>query len=443
MTPPAVPPVKPSVTPPVAPRSRKLALRASSNVMLSSAASKAEERGIKTGKPMRSYEALTMANALSWFVDVFIATLFYPVKASLPPYADAPNNAIYKIPDKCCLGIAADWGSGTESAIRVAEGIRTFNPDVTIHMGDVYFAGTPDEYDRIFIGEPPGAPGSWPRGSAKRHRLDDALAAYAMNGNHEMVSGGYGLIEHALPALDQKTTYFALENAHWRIVALDTGYTQPHGGLSQMFSNFLTDSTSGLTPDQEKWLAECVFKDSADKRPVILLSHHQPMSAFEVATPALITQLAPYLDRTLLWFWGHEHRLALYAPVQLGGHTVRGRLIGHAGMPIAPTFTPLANSEWTSAIVATPPDGVGLKDAIDGTLYAYCGYMMVTLEDEKLTVRYYNEDPNQGAAPPHPILEEVWTADSTGACTGRATVCDSQMLRFWPSHTVDDLTRQP
>ena len=393
---------------------------------------------------MRSYEQLTTRNAVAWFIDVFLATVVFPKKAPFPTYATAPNNAIYRMPDRCSLGIAADWGSGTESALRVAKGIRAQNPDVTIHMGDVYFAGTPDEYERVFIGQPPGAPGSWPHGSARPRQPNDALPAYAMNGNHEMVSGGFGLIEHALPALHQKTTYFALENAHWRIVALDSGYTQPHNGILQFVQNFKQDWTLGITSDQQQWLAECVFKDPGDKRPVVLLSHHQPISAFEVATPALIEQLAPYLDRVLLWFWGHEHRIALYGAVELGGHNVRGRCIGHAGMPQTfPAFTPLAGSEWTKAVVATPPENVGLKDPQDGVLYAYCGWITLALDAAELRIRYFNEDPDPATAgSPKPVLEEVWTADASFACTGKATVCESRMMHIWPPHTANDLTRQ-
>ena len=39
-----------------------------------------------------------------------------------------------------------------------------------------------------------------------------------------MYSGGFGYFKLALPALGQASSYFAMENAHWLLVGLDTAY---------------------------------------------------------------------------------------------------------------------------------------------------------------------------------------------------------------------------
>ncbi|HLA90170.1 MAG TPA: metallophosphoesterase, partial [Gemmatimonadaceae bacterium] len=292
-------------------RSHRHAKRASRSIPASVATWHHDRHARRAEVPIRSMHEMTPAGFFIWLWGWIKATAFQWRKAPFPTHRQAPNNAIYTIPDECVIGIAADWGSGTAPALRVAEGIRSLAPDVTIHMGDVYFCGEPEEYERLFIGEPPGTDGSWPRGTTRPARPTDALPAYAMNGNHEMCGGGYGIFEHALPALGQKTSYFALENAYWRIVALDTGYTTPPNGVMQFFTDFLARISNGLPRANQEWLAQCVFRDPADKRPVVLLSHHQPLSAFEADYPVLRPQLAPFLDRVLLWFWGHEHRLAL------------------------------------------------------------------------------------------------------------------------------------
>ena len=77
-----------------------------------------------------------------------------------------------------------------------------------------------------------------------------------------------------------------------------------------------------------------MFADPGDRRPVILLSHYQWFSAFDSESRRVGSQLAPYLDRVLLWFWGHEHRFAGYAPFGFNGRLMRARCIGHGGMPI-------------------------------------------------------------------------------------------------------------
>jgi hypothetical protein len=49
-----------------------------------------------------------------------------------------------------------------------------------------------------------------------------------------------------------------------------------------------------------------------DKRGLILLSHHGPHSAFEAWYQIPAKQLAKVIHRPVIWFWGHEHRLAIY-----------------------------------------------------------------------------------------------------------------------------------
>ena len=45
------------------------------------------------------------------------------------------------IDDRVKISIAGDWGTGTDEARIVAAAMENSDPDFTIHLGDVYYAG--------------------------------------------------------------------------------------------------------------------------------------------------------------------------------------------------------------------------------------------------------------------------------------------------------------
>jgi len=306
----------------------------------------------------------------------------------------APQNTrpgVYPLSDACTIALAADWGTGTSSAYRVGDAIRALQPDVTVHLGDVYYSGTEQEYRDYFVG-----PGEWPRG--KR-------ATYALNGNHEMYSGGRGYFRVGLPALGQEPSYFCLENAHWRIVGLDTGYYAKSFPFLELIISFIR-----LHRVNRRWLKDVVFADPTDQRPAILLSHHQWFSAFDSEYRRVGSGLAPYLDRVLLWFWGHEHRFAGYAPFGFNGKRVRARCIGHGGMPIE-----------LGGKVKRPDRALVFTDErqagdVDGQKIGFCGFAMLRLDGPDLRVEYYDENRTK-------LLEERWRTGPAGA-TGSVAVGD-------------------
>ena len=72
-----------------------------------------------------------------------------------------------------------------------------------------------------------------------------------------------------------------------------------------------------------------------DKRGLVLLSHHGPHSGFESWFQIPSRQLAKLIHRPVIWYWGHEHRLAIYDKYRVaGGIETYGRCIGHGGMPV-------------------------------------------------------------------------------------------------------------
>ncbi len=78
-----------------------------------------------------------------------------------------------------------------------------------MHLGDIYYSGTEQEVDERFLKV-------WPDDAATMNR--------ALNGNHEMYSGGFGYFKLVLPKFGQDGSYFAVQNDDWLLVGLDTAY---------------------------------------------------------------------------------------------------------------------------------------------------------------------------------------------------------------------------
>jgi hypothetical protein len=208
------------------------------------------------------------------------------------------------------IGMLADWGTGLygapECAKRLEEDSKGF--DLLIHLGDVYYSGTKHEIRKRFLPY-------WP----KKARL----AHLALNSNHEMYSGGWGYFDVTLPkfaemstAFKQSTSYFAVANKHFTLIGLDTGYKD-----------------DDLAGEQAAWLQRIIGRSEAYGRRVILMSHHQPFSAFEGNGDKTVKQLAGLLGgkKILAWYFGHEHRLVVYD--RHPDWDMYGRCIGHGGMP--------------------------------------------------------------------------------------------------------------
>ncbi len=342
-------------------------------------------RSVRPTTPPRSRWEFLTSHVWPWLVN-YLRFVFRP-RQPFPVYAVPPSAhpGVHSLPETCVVALAGDWGTGTDSALRVATQIRGHAPDVTIHLGDVYYSGTAEEYEAYFL----GAEG-WPRGR---------LGTYALNGNHEMYSGGEGYFGRALPRLEQPTSYFCLENRHWRIVAVDTGYySRTFPFLELLLRNWIR-----LHPANRRWLREVVFADPDDRRPVILLSHHQWFSAFEAGYPRVGANLAPYLDRVGLWFWGHEHRFAAYGPYTPGGTPlIRARCIGHGGMPIEVRQLPDRTGPNLVCV-----DERRLPRPIDGEAIGYCGFALLRFDGPTLDVSYVDEHGTK-------LLEERWVRDGAG-----------------------------
>jgi len=253
-------------------------------------------------------------------------------------FVDATAASVIPIPNQARLALFGDWGSGRYGAPVLAGTIGRMpgRLDAVIHLGDTYYSGTENEVASHLLAV-------WPRRTDAR--------GFTLNGNHEMYGGGIGYFQ-ALAQLGQPSSYFALRNDDWLIVALDTAY-----------------DNHSLHGNQADWLTG--LAQTAGPRRIVLLSHHQPFSAFEKSGPALVQALGTLLNggRIHAWYWGHEHRLALYEPHPAWG--LLGRCVGHGGYPYFKVANPGAwdaltgdsGSQWLRIPAgARSPGGIVLSD---------------------------------------------------------------------------------
>ncbi len=336
-------------------------------------------------------------------------------KAAYKVYTGA-NTGIYTLAPAALtrIAITSDWATDTDESHAIAHAMEGHNPEYTIHVGDTYFVGAPPEIHTNFVAD--GSP--WVRGR---------LGSFAVLGNHEMYARGDAFFECLLPSLGaadangkyvgQDAGFFCLQNEHWRILGLDTGYNSVGTPILE-FLPFCAPKC-GFEQAVVDWLRDVVkVGDPADKRGLVVLTHHQFISAFKNETeyqkPA--DQLAALFGETkqVLWLWGHEHKLAFYQPLQTGNLTVYGRCIGHGGTPIeldAKAFQKDSKQKGFKALVAF--DDRERKIAEDTkTRLGHNGYVVLTLDNGTLDLASYDET--------NCLVTETWTVDrQTGGIRGQ------------------------
>jgi hypothetical protein len=210
-------------------------------------------------------------------------------------FVDAPQSIT--IPDSVEIGLAGDWGTGDwrnpgnpAPSTDVRNKMAFLQPDITIHLGDVYYAGTSDQEQRLLTA-------LWPPGK---------LASFALNSNHEMYSGAkpyFQAIANPPFAQQQGCSYFALENANWVIVGLDSAYFAPESGLyidGRLFPD-------GVSSPQNPFLLLKAANAQAAGKQLIVLTHHNGLDEAGLNSTTLWDQVMgayPAGGGPAYWYWG-------------------------------------------------------------------------------------------------------------------------------------------
>jgi hypothetical protein len=349
----------------------------------------------------------------------------------------ASDTGVYEMPadvsaEPVVLGVVGDWGTYTSESIAIARKMGNHHPHYTVHIGDTYFVGAPHEIANNFTNA--GAP--WVRGR---------LGSFALMGNHEMYARGIAYFDTLLPTLGlrdgegknrgQKAAYFCLQNKYWRILGLDTGYHSigkiPIIEMLRWFA-----PRCRFPKKMMRWLNGTVKPDNpSDKRALLVLSHHQYISAYkemEYFVPA--KQLASCIGtkRPILWLWGHEHKFSVYEKMQMkGGPTAYGRCIGHGGMPVELGSFKKApgNSGYDKLVMVDDRPMPGTEAYPLG----YNGYAMIRVAGPRLTIEYHDKNCL--------LFTEEWTADGKGGMTGAITTPPHPQLRPVAGKTWGDAVK--
>ncbi len=308
-----------------------------------------------------------------------------------------PSAAMQPLPMKsgAVVALLSDWGTGTAAATQLLEQVAAHNPDVLIHLGDIYYSGTAGECVNNF------------EAIVKKvfNRPASPVSVFTLAGNHDMYSGGegyYGLLQRLNPPpCVQPASFFCLRSGDnkWQFVAMDTGL---HDDDPFNVDTVLTF----LNPDEESWHAARIAEFPGK---TILLSHHQLFSALAPIGPlnaeGASEPVNPYLQTSYVrfaeaaqqniaaWFWGHEHTLTIYQDDTLA----RGRCIGHGAIPVL-GVPPPALPKLTYS-----PKYLNLSLPMDSLNYYAHGFAILRLgADGAGTADYYNQ-----LAPGVPMFSET------------------------------------
>jgi hypothetical protein len=204
-----------------------------------------------------------------------------------------------------------------------------------------------------------------------------------------------GLMSHGKPS-GQKASFFCLENEYWRIIGLDTAYDSIGWPLLEYFVR----PACALRPEQISWLREIVRPRDDDPRGIILLSHHQYYSRYDNWYPQQAKQLAEFFSRPVLWFWGHEHRMAIYEEFGVrGGVRAFGRCIGHGGMPVD---LPPSRPKHAQCVVEFTDRRHYPND--ENLTIGFNGFAKMSLHENRATIQYVDV---HGAT----IFSESWVCE--------------------------------
>jgi hypothetical protein len=320
-------------------------------------------------------------------------------------FVSTPSTAQLKGVDDDAIKIAiiGDWGTGEIDAQNVRDAAMNLNPDYLIHLGDVYYTGTPSSPDdlRPFFG----------MGNEMKHLVDlwpknmNNGQSYTMNSNHEMYCGAIGLYDDALTAAPFKhqngCTYFLIENDTYQIFGLDSAYNSP----DWLYMD------GALTPCQ----IDFVQNNLDISRTTIIMSHHtpfdltgrkrvckevdgKPVSLWQQTLQATAPKIPDY------WYFGHIHDGIVYKEPNSNNSKksslfegCKPRCTGHASMPYGAPWglttsdakAPFGPGDWIDTVefaAGTPKD----KSKPNGQVKN--GFMLITLKPTGIVEEFYDED---------------------------------------------------
>jgi hypothetical protein len=319
-----------------------------------------------SGPPRRIFDKFSITDirwVSSWIAE---GIRLFKGKHPFPAKPASPRT----ISDRARILLVGDWGTGLPRAKKVSfwmrkeldQGKASNLEQHVIHLGDVYYSGWKSEYRDRFL-----AADCWPVSLQEA----DIISSWSLNGNHDMYSGGHAYFDVLLAdprfKCQEKSSYFSLSNNYWEIIGMDTAWDD-----------------GDLKDPQADWIMSKVTQST---RNIMLLSHHQPFSAYDSGYSKLKDKLKAVLETNHVraWFWGHEHRCMFFDPYE---NVPAGRCLGHGGVPVY---------MWHEKDAVYPPPGIyEYRDYLQKGLerWGLFGFAVLDFEGTKIRVRYIDENGN-------------------------------------------------
>jgi hypothetical protein len=289
-------------------------------------------------------------------------------------FATTPNTINISNQESLSIAIFGDWGTGpwqdgsySAPATLVGTAITNVGADISIHLGDVYYAGQGwEETDNLLPAFPRGSKGN-----------------FTLNSNHEMYDGGFSYFGTALAnplfALQQNTSYFAITFGNWVIIGLDSAFYSSYENM--YMDGVVTD------PAQLSFIKGLRIKND---QKVLVLTHHPGITGDGSAVTPLFQQIYTALGNRYpdYWYYGHIHNGMVYNEQNAvtknyktpSGAVPRLRCSGHASIPFGNAYsfannrniryypkTPMPNPDSKQgnrvlngyAVLVLTPNGVG------------------------------------------------------------------------------------
>jgi hypothetical protein len=292
---------------------------------------------------------------------------------------------VYPLPEGCSMGIIGDWGTGNQQSIILAEQmVSVLHPDIFIHLGDVYYAGTSGQFDKFYI-QP------LLRAFHKQQASDLRGIVWTLPGNHDYYGGGVPFFECLNKIGSHQGPYFALVNNHWVVIGLDTALhdSNPEETARGIKDTFMPDA-------QLVWAKQQIDAAKREGKGVIVLSHHMLFSSHETTgehaslsytNEKLYAEFGQeYISKIDLWFWGHEHAWTRYGPYR---GLSRGYLLGNGGIPVLPKDKPYDTKpvpgQQAPVALSTQPQ----LFSIEGVQVFCNGLYRLEFEGPTLHIQYY------------------------------------------------------
>jgi len=293
-----------------------------------------------------------------------------------------PNTINISDQGSLSLAIFGDWGTGpwqdgsySAPATLVGTAVKNVGADISIHLGDVYYAGTASEEAYNLLS-------AFPNGS---------LYNFTLNSNHEMYDGANGYFGKALAnslfGPQRNTSYFAITFGNWVIIGLDSAF----------YSTAETMYMDGVVNDSDQ-LAFIKGLNITNDQKVLILTHHPGITGDGSAVTSLFGQVYAALGNRYpdYWYYGHIHNAMVYndqtAVTQKyktpSGAAPQLRCVGHASIPFGKAYG-YANNPNILYFAQTPMPNADSRQ----TNRVLNGYAVLTLTPTGIQEDFYEVAP--------------------------------------------------